>query len=405
MFISNYSLVGALGQPLGTKWKKTTVDGAITTEKYYFGPIEYTGSSLEAFYHEEGRVAADGDAYEYQYALRDHPSSPLRAGLGSTRVMFKMVGSTATLIQVVAKRRSLFGKNHSYPFGMELSGPAFVGGGNPYRYNGKELNEDLGLNWLDYGARWYDPAAGRWMGVDIQAERYLAISPFAYVANNPLAFFDPNGEEVVARGKDAKRAILRSLDPAHEKFVKFDKEGRIQADRLNRKIQKLERKGGIASENLLGLQTLANSTSLFTVEVASSFTKKDSDGQIVEEKFSDLGEVIQTELGITVQGSAGATLFPDGEVESSVDGNVSIIINQALNDDQRAANFAHEALSHGYFYELKQQGEGVNPNHVAEITILDDGSAGVNRRANKRLEDRIEITRKETIRNINKRKK
>lgn len=30
---------------------------------------------------------------------------------------------------------------------------------NQYRYNGKELNEDFGLGWYDYGARWYDPAS------------------------------------------------------------------------------------------------------------------------------------------------------------------------------------------------------------------------------------------------------
>ncbi|MEZ4827758.1 MAG: RHS repeat-associated core domain-containing protein [Bacteroidia bacterium] len=46
------------------------------------------------------------------------------------------------------------------------------------------------------GARWYDPAAGRWWGVDAMAEAYYSISPFAYVANNPVIFIDPNGEEI-----------------------------------------------------------------------------------------------------------------------------------------------------------------------------------------------------------------
>jgi len=63
-------------------------------------------------------------------------------------------------------------------------------------YNGKEFNEDLGLKWYDYGARYYDPSIGRWNGVDPLAEKYASISPYAYVANNPLIFIDPDGRYI-----------------------------------------------------------------------------------------------------------------------------------------------------------------------------------------------------------------
>jgi hypothetical protein len=52
------------------------------------------------------------------------------------------------------------------------------------------------LGWYDYGARMYNPNVGRWNGVDPLAEKYQPISPYVYVANNPLKFIDPNGEEI-----------------------------------------------------------------------------------------------------------------------------------------------------------------------------------------------------------------
>ena len=64
---------------------------------------------------------------------------------------------------------------------------------NKYTYNYKELNEDFGLNWHDYGARWYDAALGRWWVVDPLAEPQANYSPYAYTYNNPLSFIDPTG--------------------------------------------------------------------------------------------------------------------------------------------------------------------------------------------------------------------
>jgi len=66
---------------------------------------------------------------------------------------------------------------------------------NAYQYNGKELNEDFGLHWMDYGARWYDPQINRWGQIDPLAEKYANVSPYVYVGNNPMIYLDPNGKE------------------------------------------------------------------------------------------------------------------------------------------------------------------------------------------------------------------
>ena len=79
------------------------------------------------------------------------------------------------------------------PFGVSLDGRTMEGDFYRYKYNGKELQEELGLNMYDYGARNYDPAIGRWMNVDPKAEQSRRWTPYNYAYNNPLVFVDPDG--------------------------------------------------------------------------------------------------------------------------------------------------------------------------------------------------------------------
>jgi RHS repeat-associated protein len=64
---------------------------------------------------------------------------------------------------------------------------------NPNLFNGKEVQDELGIGWLDFGPRMYMPEIGRFGGIDILTQMMPGISPYSYSFNNPIRFSDPSG--------------------------------------------------------------------------------------------------------------------------------------------------------------------------------------------------------------------
>jgi len=62
----------------------------------------------------------------------------------------------------------------------------------PYKFNGKELDEETGLYY--YGARYMNPRLSIWYGCDPLQEKYPSISTYTYTLCNPIKHIDPNGK-------------------------------------------------------------------------------------------------------------------------------------------------------------------------------------------------------------------
>ncbi|HEY4798969.1 MAG TPA: RHS repeat-associated core domain-containing protein [Bacteroidia bacterium] len=93
-----------------------------------------------------------------------------------------------------------------YPFGMAEPGRNFSTNIYRYGFNGKEKDDEVkgNGNSLDFGARMYDSRLGRWMSRDPLSWHYQSESPYSGIANNPIAFIDPLGNEIT---------IATTIDP------------------------------------------------------------------------------------------------------------------------------------------------------------------------------------------------
>jgi RHS repeat-associated protein len=152
-----------------------------TTVTDYSGNYVYENNTLQFISHPEGYVSHSNNTFSYVYQYKDH--------LGNIRLSYKKNNSG---------QLDIIENNDYYPFGLKLEGYNITQNlGNvvaqKYKYNGKEYQDELGLNIYDYGARNYDPALGRWMNVDPLAETSRRYSPYAYALDNPVYYIDPDG--------------------------------------------------------------------------------------------------------------------------------------------------------------------------------------------------------------------
>jgi RHS repeat-associated protein len=102
------------------------------------------------------------------------------------------------------------------PFGEIISdySPAFHDSPMPnYAFNAKELDEENGMYY--YSARYYAPPT--FISRDPLFEKYPSISPYAYCANNPVMFVDPDGRTKIPwfdkkNDKTLYKGAMRSYD-------------------------------------------------------------------------------------------------------------------------------------------------------------------------------------------------
>ncbi|WP_394799734.1 RHS repeat domain-containing protein [Flavobacterium sediminilitoris] len=219
----------------------------ITQTNYLAGGFQYKNNVLQFFPHAEGYVKHEANNYSYVFNYTDH--------LGNVRVSYSDIdknGSLGDELQYYCKPRvpsncieyftsSILEENHYYPFGLKHSGYN-MNNSQPnyqYKYNGKELQTELGLDLYDYGARNYDPALGRWMNIDPLAENSRRWTPYNYAYNNPMYFVDPDGmqaEHDYKYGTDGQITLAKKTEDKTDRLIAEN--GDVIADNIDKRILK-----------------------------------------------------------------------------------------------------------------------------------------------------------------------
>ena len=189
------------------------------TRPYVVGGSPETAPVLEFISHPEGySIPNHLGTFDYVYQYKDH--------LGNIRLSYTDSDGDGSLDPAT----DIIKESNYYPFGLEHKGYnnviTYTDPAQNYKFNGKEHQQELGLNLYHYGARFYDPAIGQFTTIDPKAESFGSQGGYVYAANNPVAFHEKNGENPIygilrwVTQKVTKYATKKAVRTAQKKALK-----------------------------------------------------------------------------------------------------------------------------------------------------------------------------------------
>lgn len=190
---------------------------------------EEDGSNVSHEYLSISPVTITEPGYVYIY-LSNENGTPVEVFFDD----FKVTHQTSDIVQ----------KDDYYPFGLTFNSYT-SGTENLYKYSGKEEQQEWAV--YDFGARMYDPAIGRFGSIDPLADLYVDLTPYNYVANNPMLLIDPDGMEIVNGAEEKRKKAQeryeqkqKDVEAAESKYGTKKEDFESKADFKNYKSDKRE---------------------------------------------------------------------------------------------------------------------------------------------------------------------
>ena len=174
-----------------------------TTITVYCGNVIYENGKLKMLLNEAGYYSFQDN--KFHFYLKDHQ--------GNVRVVTDEAGNVDEV-------------NDYYPFGGLMSNGC--NNVQPYKYNGKELDRKGGLDWYDYGARYYDAMIGRWHVPDISSEKYYNWNSYTFCKSSPILRVDVDGKDDYVINESGKLfnttpVKMRCKSPTDNLFLSTDR--------------------------------------------------------------------------------------------------------------------------------------------------------------------------------------
>ena len=171
----------------------------------YFGlhsGLDWSGVQLRALSlpchgEEDGSVSNGGGSIPRSQGSGTGNDYPSRYGsiwyfhkdhLGSSTLITDGTGSISQQVEYLPYGEVFLERQHN----SDPNQPFYA---TPYKFNGKELDEETGLYY--YGARYMSPRLSIWYATDPLQEKYPNITSYAYCAGNPILLKDIDGRDAI----------------------------------------------------------------------------------------------------------------------------------------------------------------------------------------------------------------
>ena len=263
-------------------------------------------------------------------------------------------------------------------FGEVLFDEHSVSKMQPYLFNGKELDYETGLYY--YGARYYDPKVSLWLNVDPLAEKYPTMSPYIYVANNPINAIDPDGRDIIGV---TKKDAQNFREDVHR--VLSDKKFEGVRGLISLKGNKFNRIDGVALNKALENVSLSVDEKAYIDMLTNTINSKEVHKiEYLSEEFTSFegASVFRDHMNKVQEGIGDMLLTPEGNLSSafidSQGGGLNVptkkgshsFISSIHQGDDRAITSGHELFGHGIPSSKKTDDKSNNANAIRTDNLI-----------------------------------